>query len=123
MALVDGATVFEVGREVRADFDEWVARVDVAAGISLMADYLGGRRVAVSSATAGGTTRNRQAERNLFLPQPNYLAAWGGEPIDVCKIELVGTQRRPPPPHLVDRQQPQRFRGVQRRHPDLRPDC
>ena len=30
--LVDGATVFEVGREVRADFDEWVARVDVAAG-------------------------------------------------------------------------------------------
>ena len=87
--LLDGATVFEVGREVRADFDEWVTRVDVAAGISLMADYLGGRRVAVSSATAGGTTRTRQAERNLYLPQPNYLAAWGGEPIDVCKIELV----------------------------------
>ncbi len=31
----------------------------------------------------------RQAERNLYLPQPNYLAAWGGEAIDVCKIELV----------------------------------
>lgn len=87
--LVDGATLFEVAREVRADFDEWVARVDVAAGISLMADYLGGRRVTVSSTTSGGTTRTRQAERNLYLPQPNYLAAWGGEPIDVCKIELV----------------------------------
>ena len=88
--LVDGATVFEVGREVPADFDEWVARVDVAAGISLMADYLGGRRVTVSSASSStGTTRTRQAERNLYLPQPNYLAAWGGEPIDVCKIELV----------------------------------
>ena len=88
--LVDGATVFEVGREVRADFDAWVARVDVAAGISLMADYLGGRRVTVSSASSStGTTRTRQAERNLYLPQPNYLAAWGGEPIDVCKIELV----------------------------------
>jgi hypothetical protein len=33
--------------------------------------------------------RERQAERNLYLPQPNYVAAWGGEPIDVCKIELV----------------------------------
>jgi hypothetical protein len=87
--LVDGATVFEVGRDVRADFDAWVARVDVAAGISLMADYLGGRRVSLTSATSGGTTRTRQAERNLYLPQPNYLAAWGGEPIDVCKIELV----------------------------------
>lgn len=91
--LVDGATVFEVGRDIRADFDEFVARVDVAAGISLMADYLGGRRVALPAAAAGGATsavtRTRQAERNLYLPQPNYLAAWGGEPIDVCKIELV----------------------------------
>lgn len=87
--LVDGATVFEVDREVRADFDAWVARVDVAAGISLMADYVGGRRVTVSSTRSGDTTRTRQAERNLYLPQPNYLAAWGGEPIDVCKIELV----------------------------------
>ena len=31
----------------------------------------------------------RQAERNVYLPQPNYLAHWGGLPIDVCKIELV----------------------------------
>jgi hypothetical protein len=88
--LVDGATVFEVGREIRADFDDFVVRVDVAAGISLMADYLGGRRVVLSSpASEPSTSRTRQAERNLYLPQPNYLAAWGGEPIDVCKIELV----------------------------------
>jgi hypothetical protein len=97
--LVDGATVFEVGRDIRADFDEFVARVDVAAGISLMADYLGGRRVVLSSVADRSAThegpassvvaRTRQAERNLYLPQPNYLAAWGGEPIDVCKIELV----------------------------------
>ena len=90
--LVDGATVFEVGRDIRADFDEFVARVDVAVGISLMADYLGGRRVVLSTpsgAGAAGVARTRQAERNLYLPQPNYLAAWGGEPIDVCKIELV----------------------------------
>lgn len=85
--LVDGTTVFEIAREVRADFDAWVERVDVAEGISLMADYLGGRRVPVPGGKAPGATR--QAERNLYLPQPNYLAAWGGRPIDVCKIELV----------------------------------
>jgi hypothetical protein len=97
--VVDGATVFEVGRDIRADFDAFVARVDVAAGISLMADYLGGRRLILPSpsdgsddaanADADAVSRTRQAERNLYLPQPNYLAAWGGDPIDVCKIELV----------------------------------
>jgi hypothetical protein len=99
--LVDGATVFEVTREIAADFDEFVAHVDVAEGISLMADYIGGRRVDLGEVTrdaeAGDTaytgpdraTRSRQAERNLYLPQPNYLAAWDGPPIDVCKIELV----------------------------------
>ena len=83
--IVDGATVFEVSRVVAAAFDAWVERVDVAEGISLMADYIGGRRVPVGEDPA----RQRQAERNLYLPQPNYVAAWGGEPIDVCKIELV----------------------------------
>lgn len=92
--LVDGATVFEVSRLIAADFDDFVARVDVAEGISLMADYLGGRRVRVGGPVAPApvsptTTRVRQAERNLYLPQPNYIAAWGGQPIDVCKIELV----------------------------------
>ncbi|HEV7147859.1 MAG TPA: DUF362 domain-containing protein, partial [Pedococcus sp.] len=81
---VDDATVFEMARDLAADFDEFVARVDVGAGISLMADYLGGRRVTVTGddvPVAPGLTR--QAERNLYLPQPNYLAWWGGQPIDV----------------------------------------
>ncbi len=85
--MLDGAVVFETSRVLAADFGEFVARVDVAAGISLMADYLGGRRVPVSVDDEGRVVR--QAERNLYLPQPNYLAIWGGEPIDVCKIELV----------------------------------
>jgi hypothetical protein len=85
--MLDGAVVFETSRVIAADFGQFVARVDVAAGISLMADYLGGRRVTVSVDDQGRVVR--QAERNLYLPQPNYLAIWGGEPIDVCKIELV----------------------------------
>jgi len=85
--MLDGAVVFETSRVIAADFGQFVARVDIAAGISLMADYLGGRRVPVSVDDQGRVVR--QAERNLYLPQPNYLAIWGGEPIDVCKIELV----------------------------------
>ena len=85
--IVNGATVFAVEREIPVGFDEFVDRVDVAAGISLMADYLGGRRVSLSTTSDG--RGERQAERNLYLPQPNYLAFWGGKPIDVCKIELV----------------------------------
>jgi hypothetical protein len=83
----DGAVLFEVEREVNASFDEFVDRVDVAEGISIMADYLGGRRVVVAQDDQNRPIR--QAERNIYLPQPNYLAFWGGKTIDVCKIELV----------------------------------
>ncbi|GAA4352945.1 hypothetical protein GCM10023145_18840 [Angustibacter luteus] len=85
--LLDRSIVFETTRVVEAPFADFVARVDVAQGISLMADYLGGRRVPVSADDSGRPVR--QAERNVYLPQPNYLAHWGGLPIDVCKIELV----------------------------------
>jgi hypothetical protein len=87
-----------MSRDRGADVDQFVARVDVAAGIRLMADYLGGRRVVVRGSEDPGRDpgraepapeRTRQAERNLYLPQPNYLAWWGGPPIDVCKLELV----------------------------------
>ncbi|MGV1010243.1 MAG: hypothetical protein ACOYBY_16825 [Dermatophilaceae bacterium] len=83
----DGAVVFRTEREIGARFADFVARVDVAEGISLMADYVGGRRVSVTADEAGRPVR--QAERNVYLPQPNAAAAFGGKPIDVCKIELV----------------------------------
>ena len=31
----------------------------------------------------------RQAERNIYLPQPNYLVLYQGKPIDVSKLEVV----------------------------------
>jgi hypothetical protein len=83
----DRAVVFEVSRVLRAPFAEFVARVDVSQGISLMADYIGGRVVVLERDGSGRPVL--QAERNLYLAQPNYLAFWGGLPIDVCKIEAV----------------------------------
>jgi hypothetical protein len=84
---VDKAVVFKVSQVLQAPFDLFVERVDVARGISLMADYIGGRVVTVARDELGRPTQ--QAERNIYLPEPNYLALWGGLPIDVCKIELV----------------------------------
>jgi hypothetical protein len=52
-----------------------------------MADYIGGRVVVLDRDLSRRPVR--QAERNLYLTQPNYLAFWGGQPIDVCKIETV----------------------------------
>ncbi|TDO47198.1 hypothetical protein EV643_10990 [Kribbella sp. VKM Ac-2527] len=84
---LDGSVVFEISRLLEAPYEEFVERVDISRGISLMADYLGGRVVPIKQDELGRPIL--QAERNLYLPQPNYLASWGGLPIDVCKIELV----------------------------------
>jgi hypothetical protein len=84
---IDGAVVFEASRIVLADYESWVARVDVSRAISMMADYLGGRTVVVARDPLGRTTR--QAERNIYLPQPNYIAFSGGQVIDVCKLSVV----------------------------------
>ena len=83
----DRAVLFEVERVIDAPFGDFVERVDISRGIGLMADYLGGRVVPVQHDSEGRVVW--QAERNLYLPQPNYLALWGGLPIDVCKIEKV----------------------------------
>jgi hypothetical protein len=83
----DRSVLFSVERVVNARYADWIARVDVAQGISMMADYLGGRIVPMSHDDSGRVVM--QAERNIYLPQPNYLAFWGGKVIDVCKIELV----------------------------------
>jgi len=86
----DRSVLFTVEHEAHAPYADWIARVDVARGISMMADYLGGCIVPVSRDDHDRVTM--QAERNLYLPQPNYLAFWGGKPIDVCKLELVEYQ-------------------------------
>jgi hypothetical protein len=84
----EGSSVlFEHGRVLNAPYDELIARVDISAAIRLMNDYVGGCSVVVSRDAAGRVTR--QAERNIYLPQPNWMSLSGGEFIDVCKLEVV----------------------------------
>ena len=88
---LDGSVLFEVTRTVNAPYEKWVERVDVSQAIRLMADYLGGRAVVVARDRLGRPVR--QAERNLYLPQPNYVAFAGGQLIDVCKLEVIRYHR------------------------------
>lgn len=84
---LDRAVLFDYTRTVPVDFDEFVTAVDVAKAISFMNDYLGG--IVLELAHDDMARPIRQAERNLYLPQPNYLALSGGQPIDVGKLEIA----------------------------------
>ena len=81
------AVLFEMRRVLNAPFDELVDRVDISSAIRTMSDYIGGAHAVVSRDRRGRVTR--QAERNLYLPQPNWLAFSGGRFIDVCKLEVI----------------------------------
>lgn len=82
-----GGVLFSVERDLDAPYDQFVARVDLGRAIRLMNDYVGGTAVVVARDEQGRVLR--QAERNLYLPQPNYLAYSGGDCIDVCKLEIL----------------------------------
>jgi uncharacterized protein (DUF362 family) len=83
---VENSTVFEFVRDLPIDFEEFVRYVDVSKTIQHMNDYIGGVVVPVRQDPRGRV--RFQAERNIYLPQPNYLALSQGKRIDVGKIEV-----------------------------------
>jgi hypothetical protein len=84
---IDEAVVFQYTRTIPVDFDTFVSKVDVARTIQYLNDYIGGVIVPVEHDRQGRVTR--QAERNVYLPQPNYVVLADGKPIDVSKLETV----------------------------------
>ncbi|HEV3408695.1 MAG TPA: hypothetical protein VG095_00240, partial [Chthoniobacterales bacterium] len=84
---IDGSVVFSMSQLVPVPFDRWRERVDIANSVSSMNDYIGGARVPVQRDALGLVTH--QAERNIYLPQPNWMAFFGGDYIDVCKLEHI----------------------------------
>ena len=83
----DEAIVFEYARFIPVPFEEFAAKVDISRTIQFMHDYIGGAAVPVAHNEAGRVTH--QAERNLYLPQPNYLVLYQGDVIDVTKLEYA----------------------------------
>lgn len=82
---VGGHIHFAGSRILPLDFDAFVSRVPVSAAIRYMNDYLGGSWTVVDADAWGRPLR--QAERNVYLPQPNWVGIFGGEEIDVEKVE------------------------------------
>lgn len=88
---VDGAVAFAGEHVFPIAFDKFVRRVDIARSIQYMNDYIGGDTVAVRRDGHGRVVQ--QAERNLYLQQPNWIVLFGGEVIDVEKIEHIRYER------------------------------
>jgi uncharacterized protein (DUF362 family) len=87
MTYLDKSVLFHFSRHLPIPFDDFVRRVDISKSIRMMNDYIGGACVPVLRDASGRVTH--QAERNIYLPQPNYIAFSGGQPIDVSKLEFV----------------------------------
>ncbi len=87
MVKLGDSILFEFTRQIPVAYRDFVARVDITQAVSFMNDYLGGTRVPAARDSIGRIVH--QAERNVYLPQPNYLVLSGGEPIDVTKLELM----------------------------------
>jgi uncharacterized protein (DUF362 family) len=84
---IDDAVVFRYATTLPIEFNQYTRHVDIARTIRFMNDYLGGVVVPLAHDSSGRPVR--QAERNIYLPQPNYLVLYRGMPIDVSKLEVV----------------------------------
>ncbi|MEO7937046.1 MAG: DUF362 domain-containing protein [Burkholderiaceae bacterium] len=88
---VDGAILFGCEHLFPIAFERFVRKVDITRAIQYMNDYIGGSTVAVRRDGRGRVVH--QAERNLYLQQPNWMVLFGGEVIDVEKIQHIRYQR------------------------------
>ena len=84
---LDDATLFFAAHDFPLPYDEFVSRVNIGHAIQYMNDYIGGSLVTVAEDDHGRV--RMQAERNLYLQQPNWMVLFGGDVIDVEKIELL----------------------------------
>jgi hypothetical protein len=84
---VDGSVLFHYSKVLPINFDQFVDVVPVRNAITWMKDYIGGHTVAIRRDGEGRVTH--QAERNVYLPQPNWLVLYGGSVIDVAKLETI----------------------------------
>ena len=84
---IDQSVLFEFRRTLPIDYDAFVKRVDIGAAVRMMNDNIGGVCVPVSEDQRHRVTH--QAERDIYLPQPNWMVWFGGQFIDVGKLEFI----------------------------------
>jgi hypothetical protein len=84
---LDDAALFFAAHDYPIQYDQFVSRVSIQHAIQYMNDYIGGSLVTVAEDNQGRV--RMQAERNLYLQQPNWIVLFGGDIIDVEKIQLL----------------------------------
>jgi len=84
---IDNSVLFEYTRTLPYDYKFFIGKADIAQAVQYMFDNIGGSRVPVKSNRKEQVIY--QAERDIYLPQPNWMVIFGGKPIDVCKIEII----------------------------------
>lgn len=84
---IDDSVLFEVSRTLPVKFEEFISKVDISASVRMMNDYVGGACVPVRYDSSGRVVH--QAERNIYLPQPNWMTIFGGSLIDVGKLQYI----------------------------------
>jgi hypothetical protein len=87
LTRLNRAVVFEATRTYPVPFAEFACCVDISKSIQFMNDYIGGSVQVTVQDSLGRPLR--QVERNIYLPQPNYLSWVGAKDIDVSKIEAI----------------------------------
>jgi hypothetical protein len=89
---IDNSVLFEFSHVTPIPFRKFVSRVEITRSVQSMNDYIGGACVPVKRDSQGRIIY--QAERNIYLPQPNWMAFFSGKHIDVCKLEFVEYKSR-----------------------------
>lgn len=84
---IDGSVLFEYTRILPFPYTAFVEKMDIAQAVEFMYDNIGGARQTVQLDQTGAVLY--QAERDVYLPQPNWIVLFGGPFIDVCKIEVI----------------------------------
>ena len=85
---VDGSVLFHYAKVLPISTSTAsVEAVPVRNAITWMKDYIGGQTVTIHRDERGEVTH--QAERNVYLPQPNWQVLYGGSVIDVAKLEAI----------------------------------
>lgn len=88
---LDGSVIFEYYKIIPVAYAEFIKKVDIAQAVQMMYDNIGGARAVVKKNRQGRVVY--QAERDIYLPQPNWMVLFGGKHIDVDKLEVIRYDR------------------------------
>lgn len=84
---IDESVIFEYYRIIPVPYEDFIQKVDICQAVQMMYDNIGGARAVVKTNKRGRAVY--QAERDVYLPQPNWMVIFGGKHIDVDKLEVI----------------------------------